>query len=126
MNLYEYKVIAAPSKGLKAKGLKTPNMRLAAALQEALNQESSDGWEYVRAETLPSEERQGLTGSTTGFRNVLVFRRSVVIDKDAAADIGAEPEPLFDHDAASNADTTDMGASEEPEVSEQAPDWPRT
>lgn len=33
------------------------------------------GWEYQRAETLPSIERSGLTGTTTEWRNVLVFRR---------------------------------------------------
>ena len=42
-----------------------------------LNQLGQSGWEYQRAELLPSEERTGLTGSTTNWRNVLVFRRAV-------------------------------------------------
>ena len=34
-----------------------------------------EGWEYVRADVLPSEERSGLTGRTTVYHNLLVFRR---------------------------------------------------
>lgn len=36
---------------------------------------AAEGWEYVRAETLPSEERSGLAGRNTVYHNVLVFRR---------------------------------------------------
>lgn len=74
---YEYKVVPAPRKGLKAKGLKTPGERFANALATTINQNAVDGWEYVRTETLPSEERQGLTGKTTVFQNMLIFRRQV-------------------------------------------------
>lgn len=75
MSGYEYKVVPAPKRGVKAKGLKTSDARYANALQATLNSEAVDGWEYLRAETLPSEERSGLTGRTTVFQNVLVFRR---------------------------------------------------
>ena len=75
MSGYEYKVVPAPKRGVKAKGLKTSDARYANALQATLNSEAIDGWEYLRAETLPSEERSGLTGRTTVFQNVLVFRR---------------------------------------------------
>ncbi len=74
---YEYKVVPAPTKGQKVKGVKTPEGRFAQGLQEVLNVEGGSGWEYLRAELLPSEERSGLTGSTTNWRNVLVFRREI-------------------------------------------------
>lgn len=45
-------------------------------MQSVLNTLGNEGWEYLRAELLPSEERSGLTGSTTNWRNVLVFRRA--------------------------------------------------
>ena len=77
MTQYEYKVVPAPTKGQKAKGVKTPEGRFAQGLQEVLNVEGGAGWEYLRAELLPSEERTGLTGSTTNWRNVLVFRRAI-------------------------------------------------
>jgi len=75
MPRYEYKVVPAPTKGLKVKNIKGAEARFSHALQELMNGLSGYGWEYQRAETLPSTERVGLTGSTTEWRNVLVFRR---------------------------------------------------
>jgi len=75
MPRYEYKVIPAPSKGQKAKGVKAPEARFALTVEELLNRMGADGWEYLRAELLPSDERSGLTGTTVNWRNVLVFRR---------------------------------------------------
>ena len=74
---YQYKVVPAPTKGLKAKGVKTPEGRFAQSVQSVLNTLGAEGWEYLRAELLPSDERSGLTGSTTNWRNVLVFRREI-------------------------------------------------
>ena len=74
---YEYKVVPAPRKGRKAKGLKTPGERFANALAATINLHAADGWDYVRTDTLPSEERKGLTGKTTVFQNMLIFRRQV-------------------------------------------------
>lgn len=73
--MYEYRVIPAPVKGKKTKGAKTAEERFAVAMTDLFNEMAADGWEYQRAETLPSEERKGLTGRTTAFRNLLVFRR---------------------------------------------------
>jgi hypothetical protein len=73
---YEYKVIPAPVRGLKAKGLKTADDRFANALQVAMNEQAADRWEYLRTDTLPSEQREGLMSKTTVYRNMLVFRRS--------------------------------------------------
>lgn len=76
MTRYDYKVVPAPSQGRRAKGVKGAEGRFAFALECVMNEMAGDGWEYVRAETLPSEERQGLSGKHTVFRNVLVFRRA--------------------------------------------------
>lgn len=73
--MYEYKVVTAPLRAVKVKGLKTTEERFAHMLQEALNDEAREGWEYLRAETLPCEERKGLTGTAKSFQSVLVFRR---------------------------------------------------
>ncbi len=75
MPRYEYKVVPAPSKGLKGKGVRGAEARFSFAVQELMNGMAGYGWEYQRAETLPSIERSGLTGTTTEWRNVLVFRR---------------------------------------------------
>ena len=76
MPIYEYKVVPAPGKGTKAKGVKTAEGRFALSVEAELNRLAAGGWEYLRAELLPSEERSGLTGSVTNWRNVLVFRRA--------------------------------------------------
>ncbi|SFS14304.1 DUF4177 domain-containing protein [Yoonia litorea] len=73
---YEYKVVPAPVRGLKAKGLKTPEDRFAHALETEMNSLAADGWEYLRADTLPCEKRDGLLSKTTSFQNMLVFRRA--------------------------------------------------
>ena len=76
MQEYEYKVVLAPNQGTKAKGVKTTGDRFALSLTNSLNEMAEDGWEYVRAETLPCDERKGLTGTQTTYQNVLVFRRT--------------------------------------------------
>ena len=103
MPTYEYKVVPAPTRGVKARGIKTPEARFANSVEQVLNQMGADGWEYQRAELLPSDERTGLTGSTTNWRNVLVFRRALGGDVsqfqprvlDLPDDDGTEPgEPV--------------------------------
>ena len=75
MPQYDYRVIPAPTKGRKAKGVKSPEGRFANTIEIVMNDMSVHGWEFLRAETLPSEERTGLTSSHTTYRTLLVFRR---------------------------------------------------
>lgn len=82
---FEYRVVAAPTRGVKAKGLKTPEARFSNALEQVMNEMAAEGWEYLRAETLPSVERSGLTSTTTQWRNMLVFRRAIA-QPDAVAE----------------------------------------
>ena len=92
---FEYKVVPAPTRGRKAKGAKTAADRFANALEATMNELAEDGWEYLRADTLPSEERQGFTGRTTVFQNLLVFRRAIAAataSETAEPHLAAEPE----------------------------------
>lgn len=75
MAQYEYKVIAAPKQGVKAKGLRAAEDRFARTLETLLNTHAADGWDYLRTETLPCEEREGLMSKTTVFQNMMIFRR---------------------------------------------------
>ena len=77
MSNLEYKVVPAPKKGVKSKGVKTPDARFAYALEQLMNDLGTDGWSYLRAETLPCETRSGLTSHSTAYHNVLVFSRPV-------------------------------------------------
>jgi hypothetical protein len=81
MQRFEYKVIPAPKRGEKARGVKTTEDRFALALTLLMNDLGAEGWDYVRADSLPCEERVGFTGTKTTFQNLLVFRRPV---EDAA------------------------------------------
>ena len=84
---YEYRVVPAPNRGEKARGVKTTSDRFALALTGVMNTLGREGWEYLRADTLPCEERVGLTGSKSTFQHLLVFRRAVA----EAADIPVAP-----------------------------------
>ncbi|SNR24527.1 DUF4177 domain-containing protein [Paracoccus sediminis] len=93
MSQFEYRVIPAPTRGEKARDAKTPSDRYSVALTGELNRMARDGWEYVRADVLPSEERSGLTGRSTVYHNLLVFRRT--ISTPAAAAIARPPQPEY-------------------------------
>ncbi len=102
MARYEYKVVPAPQRGEKARGVKTPEARFALAVETLMNRMAEDGWEYLRAETLPSEERAGLTSTTTQWRNLLVFRRRLAEEAEEVQEEGprllaAPAELRFEH-----------------------------
>ncbi len=95
MQRYEFKVVPAPRRGEKARGLKATEDRFAYTLTQVLNEMGRDGWDYVRADALPCDERVGLTGTKTSFQNMLVFRR--ILEADAATQPSVRflsPEPV--------------------------------
>lgn len=85
MQRYEFKVIPAPRRGEKLRGVKTTEDRFALALTNVMNDLGRDGWDYVRADTLPVDERVGFTGTKTSFQNMLVFRRIMEVDATQSA-----------------------------------------
>ncbi|MEI4195416.1 DUF4177 domain-containing protein [Roseovarius sp. E0-M6] len=111
MQRYEYKVIPAPSKGLKSKGIKGTEARFAHAIETTMNEMGNAGWTYLRADILPSEERQGLTSTTTVYRTLLVFQRLIKepVEDTAPALIAApdtSPEETGDETAEDAPDDT--------------------
>ena len=105
---YEYKVVPSPRRGEKVPGAKTVAERFAVALSTLMNRMGKDGWDYLRADALPCDERVGLTGTKTTYQSMLVFRRSV--DGAAASEtpsVAFEPEPQHDF-------TPVLGAAEAP------------
>ena len=88
---YEYKVVPAPVRGQRGPGVKGAEARFAHALEVTINEMAAEGWEYQRAETLPSEERQGLASTGVTYRNLLIFRRPSEADLEQFA-----PELLED------------------------------
>jgi hypothetical protein len=94
MQQYEYKVVPAPQRGEKVRGARTTADRFAAALMTVMNDLGRDGWEYLRADTLPCEERVGLTGKSSSFLHMLVFRRPVVAPGSTGQPDQMTPEAL--------------------------------
>lgn len=137
MSQFEYSVIPAPSRGEKAKDAKTPGDRYAVALTAELNRMAKDGWEYVRADVLPSEERSGLTGRSTVYHNLLVFRRAMAPvaagamarqpqpEYPAAASPMLAPEPVPDLPQAASPGLVDHAAVAVPDRNDATPPAPR-
>lgn len=94
MAQFEYKVVPAPKRGLKAKGIKGSEAQFANALTTLMNAAAAEGWHYQRTDSLPCEERQGLTGRVTVFQNMLVFRRSLPEAAPVVAEAAALAVPV--------------------------------
>ena len=77
MPRYEFKAVAAPRKGKGGKGIKGREAKFANALEEAMNELGAEGWDYVRTDMLPCEERSGLLGHTTTDVHMMIFRRAL-------------------------------------------------
>jgi len=97
---FEYKVIPAPTKASKVKGLKRGEDKFAASLAAILNEQGAEGWQYQRTDTLPVESRAGLTSHSTAFHNMLIFRRVInEVGREAHVEITPETPPVSAADA---------------------------
>jgi hypothetical protein len=95
MQRYEFTVIPAPRRGEKARGVKTTEDRFALALTNLMNRMGAEGWDYVRADVLPCDERVGLTGTKTTYQNMLVFRRPLPVARAEQTTAVATAEPTL-------------------------------
>lgn len=103
----EYKVVPAPERAPKIRGLKGPAL-FARAMEDLMNEMGAEGWSYLRTDTLPQEERSGLTNKVTTYRNLLVFHRIVAEDTveqpEAVAIVEPEPTPEPEPESEPDAD----------------------
>lgn len=91
--MHEYKVVPAPVRAPKVRGLKTTAERFSHALTEAINAEAAGGWQFLRTETLPCEERGTLGRTRTSTQVVMVFGRPLGMARpDAGAALAAAQE----------------------------------
>lgn len=95
---FEYMVVPTPKKAKSARGVKGGSAKFAHAMTSLMNEMAADGWQYQRADTLPMEERQGLTKKTVNYHSLLVFRRPVQIVERQQPVVAAppvqDPEPV--------------------------------
>jgi hypothetical protein len=101
MTHYDYKVIPAPRKVKRVKGVSGAEELFAVTLTDAINEVARQGWEYVRAERLPAETPRGwLRPPLAEEQAVLVFRRPreslgprLAVAREEAPAVALPPEP---------------------------------
>lgn len=86
MPAFEYKVVPAPTRGIKAKGVRGTDARFAAALMEVMNELGAEGWQYQRSDTLPCDSRSAMGKKSTQYLNMLVFAREIAGDSAPIAE----------------------------------------
>ena len=74
MARYEYKVVPAPKRPTRIRGVKGDEARFAFTIEEVINTSAADGWEFLRAETLPCQHG-GWFRRHVDTQTLLVFRR---------------------------------------------------
>ena len=74
--VFEYKVVPAPRKAKAIKGVRSHEDQFAGVIAEVMDEMALQNWEYVRAESLPCDEKAGLTRKIETYQTVLVFRRA--------------------------------------------------
>lgn len=80
---YEYKTVGGPERGKRRRDCHTPSQRAAAAMEELIQAEAQEGWEYLRTDLIAVEERPGfLSRRQVMHCSVLVFRRAVPDRRD--------------------------------------------
>ena len=124
MSRYEYKVVPAPRTPTKVRGVRGDDARFAFTLEEAINTSAADGWEFLRAETLPCEHR-GWFSRRTDERTLLIFRRGrgevagEVAAPPAALRVPPEPRLAADRAAPRRANLGGLRAAPTPESEEE-------
>ncbi len=110
MAYFDYKVVPAPHRSKKAKGISDPAELFALTLTDAINEHARDGWEYLRAENMATQTPRGfLKRATEESVAVLVFRR-----ERAGLDPQLEASPM-----ARNVRTESFSAPYEPAVEDE-------
>lgn len=73
---YEYRVVPAPKRLRKIKGMHSTPELFAATLTDAINAEARQGWEYVRAESMAAEGPSGwFRRGRVVEETMMIFRR---------------------------------------------------
>lgn len=106
MDHFDYKAVPAPRRSKKAKGVREPAELFAMTLTDAINEQSREGWEYVRAETLPAETPRGFfRRAAEEDVTMLIFRRA-----------RASRDPLIEAHTPAGGERPLMAARSEPAI----------
>ena len=94
MQKFEYKIVAAPRAAKKFKGVRGHADRFARTVEAVITEQAVNGWDYFRADTLPSDQKSGILrkGAET-YQTLLIFRRAAPVLGAKKASPIAEPIP---------------------------------
>ncbi len=96
MTQIEYRVIPAPRRMRKVRGVAGATELFAHTLSEAINDQAAQGWEFLRSEAMMIEEPRGwFRAGAVAEHTVLVFRRTrraEAADPEARHVAGPEPD----------------------------------
>ena len=117
MGKFEYKVLPAPRRAKRAKGVKGEPARFAYALTELMNLEAAEGWEYFKSEALPMDTKTGMfKGAVETFQTVLIFRRSIEPEDQGgivSVTPAREPQRVAEAEAPENAEKSNISEIED-------------
>jgi len=129
MQSFEYKAIAAPTRARKFKGVKGTAAQFAMVLSELMNDMASDGWEYLRSDSLPVDEKAGLLKARVEtYHTMLIFRRAkdqpaemagLIEDHSAEPEMAPKPSSPFEP-AAPARPSEDYGFPQDPPMTSDA------
>ncbi|MCH2075305.1 MAG: DUF4177 domain-containing protein [Rhodobacteraceae bacterium] len=77
MDKYQYRVVPTPVKTKGHSSARDGGESFAQTIETTMNELGAEGWHYVRADTMPAEERVGFASKHTVYQNVLIFRRRI-------------------------------------------------
>jgi len=129
---FEYKCVAAPERAKRIRGARTRTERVAMAMEELINEEAVNGWEYLRTDLVPVEEKPGLLSqSREVHRAVLIFRRSRALAQPAHHRGGPAPmhhapevAPRFPPQSLAGVDNTEEPLRLSPDMQTSGPQRP--
>lgn len=95
MPSYEFRVIPAPKGAGKKTDLTKGQDAFCAEISDVLTDMGRDGWEFVRAETLPERQRRKGLFSRQTDKQCLVFRRELSAKTEAEPSVAElAPQPV--------------------------------
>lgn len=114
---FEYKVITAPRKAEKVKGIRNGDERFAHTITNIINTLAEEGWEYLRAESLPVDEKASMMGKVVEkYLSLLVFRREKAAEQETPQEIHVEAPKVADPSMLQTLTIDEDGVDEAPSL----------
>ncbi|MHA1127696.1 MAG: DUF4177 domain-containing protein [Alphaproteobacteria bacterium] len=117
MSKFEYKVITAPRKAERIKGVRNGDDRFAHTITNTINTLAEEGWEYLRAESLPVDEKTSMMGKVVEkYLSLLVFHREKAVEQETPQEVHVEAPKVADPSMLQTLTIDEGGVDEAPSL----------